>query len=193
MGIRKLYITLFMILMCASAIGCAKLTDATDSTSIASVPEITVSLSEKEAKTAEVSDTEQSAAEISDTITEPKEIGEAGEKMIMTIGDTQVPVIWEDNASVTELSALAQDELKIDMSMYGGFEQVGSIGQDIAGDDRQTTTSAGDIVLYSGNQLVVFYGSNSWAYTRLGKIDLSQEELTELLSNGDVTITIKTD
>ena len=193
MGIRKLYITLFVILMCASAIGCAKQTDATDSTSIASVPEITVSLSEKEAKTAEVSDTEQSAAEISDTITEPKEIGEAGEKMIMTIRDTQVPVIWEDNASVTELSALAQDELKIDMSMYGGFEQVGSIGQDIAGDDRQTTTSAGDIVLYSGNQLVVFYGSNSWAYTRLGKIDLSEEELTELLSNGDVTITIKTD
>ena len=193
MGIRKLCITLFVILMCASAIGCAKQTEAIDTTSMASVPEITVSLSEKEAKTAEVSDTEQPAAEISDTITEPKEIGEAGEKMIMTIGDTQVPVIWEDNASVTELSALAQDELKIDMSMYGGFEQVGSIGQDIAGDDRQTTTSAGDIVLYSGNQLVVFYGSNSWAYTRLGKIDLSQEELTELLSNGDVTITIKTD
>ncbi|MBP5660520.1 MAG: hypothetical protein J6X08_04220 [Lachnospiraceae bacterium] len=112
--------------------------------------------------------------------------------MIMTIGDTQVPVTWEDNASVTELSALAQDGLKIAMSMYGGFEQVGPIGQDITRDDRQTTTSAGDIVLYSGNQLVVFYGSNSWAYTRLGKIDLLQEELTELLSNGDVTITIKT-
>ena len=49
----------------------------------------------------------------------------------------------------------------------------------------------GDIVLYSGNQIVVFYGSNSWAYTRLGHIDMTQEELTELLGNGDAEITIE--
>ena len=49
----------------------------------------------------------------------------------------------------------------------------------------------GDIVLYSGNQIVVFYGSNSWAYTRLGHIDMTQEELTELLGNGDVEITLE--
>ena len=85
---------------------------------------------------------------------------------------------------------LAEDELTISMSMYGGFEQVGPIGKSITRDDKQTTTSAGDIVLYSGNQLVVFYGSNSWAYTRLGKINLTEKELTNLLSNGDVTITL---
>lgn len=113
--------------------------------------------------------------------------------MIMIIGDTEVPVIWEDNASVTELSDLAKEGLKIPMSMYGGFEQVGSIGHSITRNDKQTTTSAGDIVLYSGNQLVVFYGSNSWAYTRLGRIDLSQDELTKLLSDGDVAITLKID
>ena len=67
------------------------------------------------------------------------------------------------------------------MSMYGGFEQVGSIGSSIARNDKQTTTDYGDIVLYSGNQIVVFYGSNSWAYTRLGHIDMTKEELTELL------------
>ena len=67
---------------------------------------------------------------------------------------------------------------------------MGSIGQSIARDDKQTTTSAGDIVLYSGNQIVVFYGSNSWAYTRLGKItDKSASQMKELLGNGDVTIT----
>ena len=76
------------------------------------------------------------------------------------------------------------------MSMYGGFEQVGHIGRRITGNDRQTTTHPGDIVLYSGDQLVVFYGSNSWAYTRLGKINLTQEELTKLLGNGDVTLTL---
>ena len=110
--------------------------------------------------------------------------------MVMTINDTKVDVMWENNASVAELKELAADGLTISMSMYGGFEQVGPIGKSITRDDKQTTTSAGDIVLYSGNQLVVFYGSNSWAYTRLGKINLNEKELKNLLSNGDVTITL---
>ena len=77
------------------------------------------------------------------------------------------------------------------MSRYGGFEQVGSIGTTLPSNDVQMTTSPGDIVLYSSNQLVVFYGSNSWAYTKLGHIEnMSEEELTELLSNSDVTIKI---
>ena len=110
--------------------------------------------------------------------------------MVMTINDTKVDVTWENNASVAELKELAADGLTISMSMYGGFEQVGPIGKSITRDDKQTTTSARDIVLYSGNQLVVFYGSNSWAYTRIGKINLTEKELTNLLSNGDVTITL---
>ena len=77
------------------------------------------------------------------------------------------------------------------MSMYGGFEQVGAIGRRLPSQDVQTSTSSGDIVLYSGNQLVVFYGSNSWAYTRLGRIiDKTPEEMRELLGNGDVTVTL---
>ena len=93
--------------------------------------------------------------------------------------------------SVEALKQLtAQKPLTINMSMYGGFEQVGSIGQNLPKNDVQTTTSAGDIVLYSGNQIVVFYGSNSWAYTRLGKItDKSASQMKDLLGNGDVTIT----
>lgn len=110
--------------------------------------------------------------------------------MIMTIGNTKVDVSWEDNDSVRELRELAAKNLSIQMSMYGGFEQVGSIGQSLSRNDKQTTTEPGDIVLYSGNQLVVFYGSNSWSYTRLGKINLSDEELKKLLGNGDVTITL---
>ena len=110
--------------------------------------------------------------------------------MVLKIGGTEVPVIWEDNDSVEDLRALAENGLSIEMSMYSDFEQVGSIGQSITSNDEQTTTSPGDIVLYSSNQIVIFYGSNTWAYTRLGKVDLSEEELTALLSNGDVTITI---
>ena len=111
----------------------------------------------------------------------------------MTIGETAVNAEWEDNGSVEALKALCRNgALTIKMSMYGGFEQVGSIGQDLPRDDRQTTTRPGDIVLYSGNQIVVFYGSNSWAYTRLGHIaDKSAQELAQLLGNGDVTITIE--
>jgi hypothetical protein len=111
--------------------------------------------------------------------------------MRLSIGETEVPVTWEENASVEELRTLLP--LTINMSMYGGFEQVGPIGQSITSDDQKTMTDYGDVVLYSGDQIVVFYGSNSWAYTRLGHIDLSQEEMTDLLGNGDVTITLTED
>ena len=108
----------------------------------------------------------------------------------MKISDNEVEVIWEDNESVDALKQLVKDEtLIVEMSMYGGFEQVGSLGNSLPRNDTQTVTEAGDIVLYSGNQIVVFYGSNSWAYTRLGHIaDKNKKELTELLGNGDVII-----
>ncbi len=112
--------------------------------------------------------------------------------MKLKIKDTEVPVTWEENDSVDALREIVKEEpLTIQMSMYGGFEQVGPIGQDIVSDDAQTTTDAGDIVLYSGDQIVVFYGSNSWAYTRLGHADLSQKEMEELLGNGDVILKLQ--
>lgn len=112
--------------------------------------------------------------------------------MIISIGDRVLPVLWEENASVDALRELCP--LTIQMSMYGGFEQVGPIGASLPRDDVQTTTQAGDIVLYSGNQIVVFYGSNSWAYTRLGRIEgMTVAELKELLGNGNVTLTIAAD
>ena len=123
------------------------------------------------------------------------ELGEGEEEeasvMQMKINDTPVTVAWEDNESVAALKELAANGLTVQMSMYGGFEQVGAIGQRLPSQDAQTSTSSGDIVLYSGNQLVVFYGSNSWAYTRLGHItDKTPEEMRELLSNGDVIISL---
>ncbi len=109
--------------------------------------------------------------------------------MRLLIGKTEVPVTWENNASVEALKELRP--ITIQMSMYGGFEQVGSIGQSIVRNDVQTETSYGDIVLYSGNRIVIFYGSNSWAYTRLGHVDLSQQEMREMLGGGDVAITLE--
>ena len=122
-----------------------------------------------------------------------KESEETVTMMKMRIGNTDVDVKWEENESVEALKTLSQDgPLTIQMSMYGGFEQVGPIGQSLPRNDSETVTQAGDIVLYSGNQIVVFYGSNSWAYTRLGHItDRSAQEMADLLGNGDVTITIE--
>ena len=114
--------------------------------------------------------------------------------MQMSINGTPVTVAWEDNDAVRALRELAADGLTIRMSMYGGFEQVGPISRRLPSQDEQTATVSGDIVLYAGDQLVVFYGSNAWAYTRLGRItDKTPDEMTALLSHGDVTVTLTLD
>ena len=111
----------------------------------------------------------------------------------LLIEDTAVAVDWEENESVAALRRLCEDApLTIELSMYGGFEQVGPIGTSLPRSDVQTTTEAGDIVLYAGNQIVLFYGSNAWAYTRLGHItDRSADDMAALLGQGDVTITLR--
>ncbi|MDO5296216.1 MAG: cyclophilin-like fold protein [bacterium] len=113
----------------------------------------------------------------------------------LQIGGQAVTVSWENNETVAALRKLAaQAPLTIKMSRYGGFEQVGSLGTSLPRSDKQLTTEAGDIVLYSGNQLVVFYGSNSWAYTRLGRITgKNAAELAQLLDHNNVTILISSE
>ena len=110
----------------------------------------------------------------------------------MTIDGKELSVVWEENESTAALAELVGNgPLTVHSSPYGGFEQVGSIGQSLPRNDVQITAKAGDIVLYSGDRIVVFYGSNSWAYTRLGHIaDMTPRELKELLGNGGVEITI---
>jgi hypothetical protein len=128
----------------------------------------------------------------SDTQQEAESVKEEAGMLKLTIGDTPVEVAWEENGSVEALRELVKVQpLTIKMSMYSTFEQVGSLGTSLPRNDVQTTTQAGDIVLYSGNQIVIIYGSNSWAYTRLGSItDKTADEMKALLGNGDVAITI---
>ena len=112
--------------------------------------------------------------------------------LFLTIDGTAVDIQWENNAAVSELYALAQNTITVNTSAYGGFEQVGSLPQSFSRSDVQMTTQPGDIVLYSGNQLVIFFGSNSWSYTRLGHIEgLSTDELTTLLDKDIAVIEIK--
>lgn len=123
---------------------------------------------------------------------EIEEVTMKEEEMVLYIDETKVEVEWEDNASVDALKELCKDStITIQMSMYGGFEQVGSLGTTLVREDVQTVTNYGDIVLYSGNQIVIFYGSNSWAYTRLGHIvDQDEKGMEELLGKKDVVVTI---
>ena len=111
-------------------------------------------------------------------------------KLTLKIDNMEVDVIWSDNDSVRALKNLAKDGLTINMSKYGGFEQVGSIGSTLPSSDTRITTNPGDIVLYSSNQIVLFYDSNTWSYTKLGHINLSKSELTDLLGDEDVVITL---
>ena len=109
--------------------------------------------------------------------------------MKMYINDKEIPVTWENNPSVSALrSDLQAGDIVVSMSMYSNNEQVGPLDKSYPSNDVQTTTNNGDIVLYRSDQIVLFYGSNSWAYTRLGKMDLSENEVVNLLSNGDVSI-----
>ena len=134
-------------------------------------------------------------AEAAASAPEPKEppVSSEEEKMEtlqLLIDESPVTVDWEENESVQALRELCRKEpLTIRLSMYGGFEQVGPIGTSLPRSDVQTTTESGDVVLYAGNQIVVFYGSNTWAYTRLGRItDRSDAALAQLLGSGDVTL-----
>ena len=106
------------------------------------------------------------------------------------VGGENFSATFADNSGAQALKELlAGGDITIQMSDYGGFEKVGSLGQSLPTSNSQTTTQAGDIVLYQGNQIVIFYGSNSWSYTRLGKID----DLTgweEALGNGAVSVTL---
>ena len=110
----------------------------------------------------------------------------------MKINDEEMTVTWEDNESVEALAKLVSESpLTIDMSMYGGFEEVGAIGTDLPSNDISITTKPGDIVLYTSSNMVVFYGSNSWSYTMLGHIEnKSEDELEALLGANDVKITL---
>ena len=120
------------------------------------------------------------------------DVVDSGKKELkLYIDYEEIAVVWENNESVNALRELAADGgITVQMSMYGGFEQVGSLGSSLPRNDQQIETGAGDIVLYSGNKIVLFYGSNSWSYTKLGHVDKSASELTELLENGDVVLRI---
>lgn len=115
------------------------------------------------------------------------------QKMYITIDGKTLPVTMVDNAATqTLMAALQEGDITYEAHDYGGFEKVGALGRSLPSSDTQITTQAGDVILYNDNQIVLFYGSNSWSYTRLGHIEYtSQEELESFLKAGQGNITVK--
>ena len=113
-------------------------------------------------------------------------------KVLLKVGENSMTATLTDNEATRELTKLLeQGDIIIRMSDYGGFEKVGALPQSFPTSNTQITTVPGDIMLYQGNQMVIFYGSNSWSYTRLGKIDgATASNLRQFLGNGNITLTL---
>ena len=102
---------------------------------------------------------------------------------------TELLATFEDNSSAEEFQALlAQGPVTVEMEDYGGFEKVGPLGALLTRNDTQITTQPGDVILYQGNQITIYYGTNSWSFTRLARID-DPTGLEEKLGEGTVSIT----
>ena len=108
----------------------------------------------------------------------------------VTVGSSSFIVNLEDNETAKALrEMLADEDLTISASNYGGFEKVCQLGKTLPRNDKQITTEAGDVMLYSGNQIVFFYGANSWSYTKIGKVEASSiEELESVLSGPETEV-----
>ena len=114
------------------------------------------------------------------------------EKLYITIGNQTLSVtLVKNNATEALMAALAANPITYEADDYGGFEKVGALGMSLPTSNQQLTTQAGDVILYSGNQIVLFYGSNSWSYTRLGRIEYeSLEQLKSFLKAGQGRVSV---
>ncbi len=196
---KKILICMLLAVFVAALVGCGNKT----AESSEQITDTNAGVSE-DTETATGQNTQNQETGISETVagestenktetegTDSKTDQTEGNTMKITAGDTTFTVTLADNSSVDALKELlAQGPLTIDMSDYGNMEKVGSIGTSLPRNDEQITTGAGDVILYQGDSLVIYYDTNSWNFTRIGKIDgVTKEELLEAFGSGSVTVT----
>lgn len=114
------------------------------------------------------------------------------DKMYITIdGHEQSVTLTNNSATKALVEKLQQAPVDVTLNSSGGFEIWGALGFSLPTSDQQTNAQPGDVVLYNGSNICMFYGSNSWSYTRLGKIDgLSENELRTFLKAGESNIKV---
>lgn len=113
------------------------------------------------------------------------------DKIILSFNGYTYSATLADNLSAQAFAKLLDNgPLTVSTHDYGSFEKVGPLGTELPRTDEQVTTSPGDIILYQGNQITVYYAQNTWNFTRLGRID-NPSGLREALGGGDVEITFQ--
>lgn len=112
-------------------------------------------------------------------------------KIQITVGDTILTAVPEENPSAEAFLALLQEQpVILKMSDYGRMEKVGSLGSSLPRSDTKISVGAGDVVLYQGNQITIYYDNNTWNFTKLAVIEeATRESLLDVLGTGDVTVT----
>ncbi|SFW47096.1 flavodoxin [Ruminococcus flavefaciens] len=113
-------------------------------------------------------------------------------KLKISVNGTELTATLEDNSSAQALTELLkQGNITVDMSDYGNFEKVGNLPQSLPKNDEKITTVPGDIILYQGNKITIYYAENTWDFTKLGHINnITQKELKAILGDGDITVTL---
>ena len=147
----------------------------------------------KQTETVQHKQTTKSAEE---TSAADKSISEAtNTKLKIYVNGTELTAILADSTAAKELAEkLKAEPVTVKLNEYGGFEKVGKLPWTLSRTDEKVSTEAGDIMLYQGNQMTIFYNTNSWSYTRLGVIDeADRAKLPELFGSGDVTVTLSLD
>lgn len=110
-------------------------------------------------------------------------------KIRLFINDVEIPIFWEKNKTVTELfKEINHSEIILKLSKYNNNEQLGNLEKIFIRNDQLVTTDIGDIVLYSGKYIVLFYGSNTWNYTKIGKFNMSKDDTIKILSQNNITL-----
>ena len=116
---------------------------------------------------------------------------ETSMKLKIRVNDTTFTATLTENSSAQAFAEfLTQGDLTLDMHDYGNFEKVADLPQSFPRNDTQIDTDAGDIILYQGKSITIYYDKNFWNFTRLGKIDnVNKTRLKQILSDGNATVT----
>ena len=115
-------------------------------------------------------------------------MAQAQDKIYVTVNGVTRSVILSDSEAAKELrNRVNNGNITVKMNDYGGFEKVGELPWSLPSSNRQISTVPGDVMLYQGNNIVIFYGTNSWSYTPLGKIEgMTAEEIRDFLTDGHI-------
>lgn len=134
--------------------------------------------------------TEQDVVQWINTLSFPEITEET--KMNIEVNGYILTAVLEDNTSAKALAEMIKYEpLTLNLEDYANFEKVGTLPQSLPRNDEPIDTDYGDIILYQGNQFVLYYDTNSWTFTKLGHVNnVTKEELKEILGDGSVTVTL---